>query len=326
MGHDVAGPIEMIKVVHTQAKNKNQDLYAQKENYNEIYFYCLDTYKHYYDELFQAHLKDFNNKGYNAQIKVVSIEQFLKAKLEENTQEIQNTLKKINESLSELHKKLCFKSEVHSKIYDFTNKNDLKEYTEAIENNVLISKHCAKFKDIFTLFLLWTSQDGGYVFDTNIVPNKNGAIKFAKFDKAATMVVPNQYKSVTPEKIKCNKRNFFNDFYCIYSPASFDQNIKLWLKDNLEDSTPTLSSKLGYIDPNDVGFYKINFCSHINADEREQRSTQKKSFKSYYDLTDDIKIIYEPFVNEISEKEKENYFSNWSKIVSEEKRQLLLLD
>ena len=35
-GHDVAGPIEMIKVVHTQAKNKNQDLYAQKENYNEI--------------------------------------------------------------------------------------------------------------------------------------------------------------------------------------------------------------------------------------------------------------------------------------------------
>lgn len=325
-GHDVAGPIEMIKVVHKQAKNKNQDLYTQKENYNDIYFYCLDAYKNYYEQLFQGRLIDFNNEGYSAQIKVVSIEQFLKTKSEENTQKIQDTLAEVNKSLSKLYKKLPFKSKIDYKIYDFTNNNDLKKYSEAIENNIVESRYCARFKDIFTLFLLLTLQDGGYVFDTNVVPHKNGDVKFAKFNKAATMVVPNQYVYAKPEEIRYSDRNFYNDFYCIYSPGLFDQDIKLWLKDNLKDSSPALSHTLGYIDPNDVGFYKINFCSHMNANERKQRSTQKKSFNSYYDLTDDIKIIYEPFVNEISEKEKENYFKNWLPVIEEQKRQFLLWD
>lgn len=308
-GHDVAGPIEMVKTIHKQARKNNIDLYNESKNYGKVNFYCIDEYADYYNELFKRHLDEFNNERYHAEINVFGVKNYL---LNNNNNTYSNKIISHIEKLNE-GETLCPASKLPSLGEVIKNNkkiSSLPEYDEAIKDNIKKSRYFALVKDAFTLFLLWNSK--GYILDTNVIPHRETPLQLANFSKPASMVVPNIY-----EFDRNGNFHIFNDYYCIFSPEQFNEEIGIWLDEkikSLECSPDKLTLQtgfnVGYISGEEIGLCKINFSSHRSADYRRRLSSQNISIKSFYDLPEWVQEVYYPFINKEYEDEKNCYYKN----------------
>ncbi len=320
-GHDVAGPIDMVKTIHKQARENDEDLYRKSKNYGKVNFYCINEYINYYKELFERHLSEFNNEGYSAEINVFGVQDYLNDNTNDNTARYS---KKIIDYVKN------FRADKLLPSLDEVKENNKKisspeEYYKAISDNIKKSRLFAVFKDAFTLFLLWNSQ--GYILDTNVIPHRENTLQLAKFSKPASMIMPNCYH------LKFGKFYIHNDFYCIFSPEPFNKEIEIFLlgKITVIDISPAtiftgIEDKqldIGYICGKEIGLCKINFSSHRNAYERKSSSSQNISVNSFYNLPKWAQEVFKPFMNKEYEEEKNEFYKNHFEAIDKNYRKSL---